>query len=141
MAFGTLPQPSATRIYVGTVGPPATLLGGVQGWGYTGDKETSEQTFYNTFPSVTSVGPAVRGVTFTLKYAKGDSGQDVLKANFDLATPTLIYSSVLVDGTTGEYVPAIVTAWSLDGPGSTEFANLNVTLAVQGDPVDVAGGY
>ena len=141
MPFGTLPQPGAHRIFVGTTPPPATLVGGLQGFGYPGDKEISEQTFYNTFPSVTSVDAPTRQITLTMKYAKGDTGQDILKANFDLAAPTLIYCSILLDGSTGEYLPCVVSHWELGGPGSTEFADLNVTLVQQADPVEVGGGF
>ena len=141
MAFGTPPQPSATRILVGTGAPPATLVGGVQGWGFPGDKATSEEKFYNTFPTITSVDAAVRSITLTMKYAKGDTGQEVLSTNFKLGTPTVIYCSVLVDGTTGAYLPCVVTSYTLGGPGSSEFADLNVTLSQQGDAVDVSGGF
>jgi hypothetical protein len=141
MPFGTLPQPSATRVFVGTSAPPSVLVGGLQGFGYPGDKAVSEQKFYNTFPSVTSIDAAVRSITLTVRYAKSDSGQDILKANFDLATPTLIYCSILLDGTTGEYLPCIVSHWEPQGPGSVEFAPVNITLVQQGDPVDIAGGF
>lgn len=141
MAFGTPPQPSATRVYVGTAAPPATLVGGIVGWGFSGEKEIQENKFYNTFPPITSIDVAVRGITFSMKYSKADTGQDVLFTNFKLVTPTVIYGSILVDGTTGQYIPCAVTTWTLGGPGSSQFADLNVTLSGQGDAVDVGGGF
>lgn len=141
MSFGTVQQGPAGRYYVGTSAPPSVLLGGLQGFGYTNNKATTLEEFYNLFPSVTAVGSATRSITFRVKYAKSDSGQDIIKTNFDLATPTVIYSSLLLDGTTGEYLPCICTEWSATGGGSQTMPDIAITLSAQGDPVDVSGGY
>lgn len=140
MAFGTTQPGTATRIYVGTSAPPATLVGGLVSWDYPSDRDTEETEFENTYPSVTSVGSVKKSITLNLKYAKGDTGQDVLKANHDLITPTIIYCSVLVDTTTGEYLPGVVSSYRLSSSGARSLTDLVVVISQQGDPVDIAGG-
>src|SRR5689334_13014276 len=101
MAFGTVPLGTAARILIGTTSTPATLVGGLVSYSYPGDKPTDKTDFHNAYPTINSVGSANRTITFNGKYAKADSGQDIAKANFDLTAPTLIYISILLDGTTG----------------------------------------
>lgn len=139
MAFGTVPLGTANRIYVGTVAPPATLIGGLVSWDYPGNRDTATQAFYNLFPSIITVGEPTYRIDLTLKYAKSDTGQDVIKTGFDGAT--VVYCSILIDTTTGEYLPSYVAQWHPSGRSSTDAADLTVTLVGNGSPVDVAGGY
>ena len=140
MPFGTVPLGTAARVYVGTTAPPATLVGGLVSYSYPGSKDTEETKFHNAFAAITSVDTPVRSVTLNMKYAKGDTGQDVLKANFDLDAPTVIYVSILPDGTTGEYLTGIVSAYELSSGGSGSLPDLSVTIVQQAAPVDIGGG-
>lgn len=140
MAFGTVPLGTAARIYIGTTAPPSVLVGALISYSYPGDKTTEDTKFHNAYPAITSVDTPVRSVTLNCKYAKADSGQDIAKANFDLDAPTVIYTSALVDGTTGEYLPCICAHYEISSAGSGSLPDLTMTFVQQGAPVDVAGG-
>lgn len=138
MAFGVVPNGTDNRIWVGAANPPSTLIGGLQGWEYGGESETSEEKFYDTYPSITTVGEPSRDATVNGKWNDGDAGLAIIKAAFE--TQDIIYYAVAPNGTDGEGMPARVSRFRLTGGGVEQAADYQFTLVQADDPFDVGGG-
>jgi hypothetical protein len=140
MPFGTFQQGGASRIKVGTVTPPATLVGGLQSANYAGQRQTQTDDFYNGQPSDTSVGKASRRWQLQGKASTGDDGLIVLKTAFDDDTGPILYASGSFEGTNGEILPCRVANFETGWPNPNQKSTYSVTMEQAGDPVDAAGG-
>lgn len=137
MAFGTVPQGIDVVLKVGTSSAD-TLVGGINVWDYTGDRQTTQRDYYDGFPSLFTVGPASRTVQFQGDYAADDDGQAIVKAAFDAGTE--IYASVAPNGTDGESVKVRVSQYKIGGPNPQGPPSLSFTMNQSEDPTDVGGG-
>lgn len=138
MAFGTVPQGTDVRLYVGNSSPAATLVGAINVWDYTGDRQTTDRDYYNGFASITTIGPAKRVGSMQGDYAADDDGQAILKAAFDAAT--VIYFSTSPDGTDGEEIAVRVSQYKIGGPSPNGPPSFSCTLNQAADPTDVGAG-
>jgi hypothetical protein len=139
MPFGTVPNGTANRIWVGTTQGAVTVpVGGLQSWEYGGESETTEETFYNDFPSITTVADPTRDFVMGGRWNDGDSGLAIIKAGFE--TKDIIYAATAPEGTNGEGLPVRVSRFRLTGGGPAQAASYQVSLVQAGDPFDVAGG-
>jgi hypothetical protein len=138
MPFGTVPNGAANRLYVGTSAPPNVLVGGLQGWEYGGEGETTEETFYNDFAAITTVGDPVNDASFSGKWADGDSGLIILKNAY--GDQSVIYAGFVPNGTDGEYMPCRVSRFRLTGGGVEQAAGYQFSLVQADDLADIGGG-
>ena len=138
MAFGTVPNGTSNRLFVGTTAPPTIPVGGLQGWEYGGEGETSEETFYNDFPSITTVADPVNDGSFSGKWADADSGLIILKNAFN--TQDIIYAGISPNGTDGEVLPCRVNRFRLTGAGPEQAADFQFSLVQADDVTDLGGG-
>ncbi len=84
MAFGTVPNGTTNRIWVGaTSGAATVLIGGLQQYRFANSADTSTEDFYDGFSSITTVGTPVYSGSGSGKWADGDSGLAIIAA----ATP------------------------------------------------------
>ncbi len=139
MPFGTVPNGTTNRIFVGAAAGTATvLLGGLQGWEYGGQADTSVEDFYNLFASITTVGEPSRSGTATGKWAVGDTGLDLSKAAFE--TQDVISFAVAPGGVDGEGIPVRVSEFRLTGGGVNQAADYRITFVQAADPFDLGSG-
>ena len=139
MPFGTVPNGSSNRLFVGTSSGAVNVpVGGLQGWEYGGEGETTEETFYNDFPSITTVGDPVNDGSFSGKWADGDSGLVILKAGYN--TQDVIYAAYQPNGTDGEILPCRVSRFRLTGGGVEQAAGYQFSLVQADDIITVDGG-
>ena len=138
MPFGTVPNGSSNRLYVGTSAPPSVPVGGLQGWEYGGEGETTEEAFYNDFPSITTVGDPVNDASFSGKWADGDSGLIILKNAYN--DQSIIYAAFSPNGTDGETLPCRVNRFRITGGGVEQAADFQFSLVQADDVADFGGG-
>lgn len=140
MAFGAFNQGGAARVFVGTVSPPATLIGGLQSANYAGTRQATTDDFYEGQPSDTSVGKASRRWTLQGKVSSGDDGLPILKTAFDDDTGPIIFLEGSIEGTNGEILPVRVSAFEIGFPNPNQKGTYSITAEQAGDPADAAGG-
>ncbi len=139
MPFGTVPNGTSNRIFVGAAAGSATVpLGGLQGWEYGGQADTSVEDFYNAFASITTVGELTRSGTATGKWAVADSGLDICFAASE--TQDIISFAVAPGGTDGQGIPVRVSEFRLTGGGVNQAADYRITFVQAADPFDLGSG-
>jgi hypothetical protein len=138
MAFGTVANGSSNRLYVGLTAPPAVLVGGLQGWEYGGEGETTEESFYNDFPPITTVGDPVNDGSFSGKWADADSGLIILKNAYN--DQSIIYAAFSPNGTDGETLPCRVNRFRITGGGVEQAADYQFSLVQADDVTDFGSG-
>lgn len=139
MAFGTVPNGTANRVWVGAAAGSATILvGGLQNWRYGGTSDTSKEEFYNGFTSIVTVGEPSRQGSGSGKWNDGDSGLAIVKAGFE--TQATISFAVAPNGTAGEGIPGRVSNFQLSGQGVRQAAGYEFTIEQADVPFNVGGG-
>lgn len=138
MPFGTVPNGTDNSLLVGTAAPPTTPVGGLQGWEYGGEGDTTEEAFYNDFPSITTVGDPVNDGSFSGKWADGDSGLIILKNAY--TAKSVIYAAWAPDGSNGEIMPSRVSRFRLTGGGVETAADYQFSLTQAGAITELGTG-
>lgn len=139
MAFGTVPNGTDNRIWVGTTPPTATvLLGGLQQWEFGGEAETQEEEFYNGFTSIITVGEYKYDGTGSGKWADADDGLIIVQGASE--TQDIIAFAVAPNGTDGKGAPVRVSRFRLTGGGVRQAAGYQFSVVQADDPFDVGGG-
>lgn len=138
MPFGTVPNGTANSLMVGLASPPTTPVGGLQGWEYGGEGSTTDEAFYNAFPSITTVGDPVNDGSFSGKWAQGDSGLIILKNAY--TAKSTIYAGFMPNGTDGDIMPCRVSRFRLTGGGVETAADFQFSLAQAGAITEAGTG-
>lgn len=139
MPFGTVPNGTANRIWVGTTaGAVTTPVGGLQGWEYGGEATKTDEKFYDAFPAITTISDPTYDAVMSGKWNDNDSGLNIIKAAF--STQAIIYAAVAPNGADGEGLPVRVSRFRLTGGGVEQAAGYQFSFAQAGAPFDIAGG-
>lgn len=139
MPFGTVPNGTDNRVWVGTSsGAVTTPVGGLQGWEYGGEATKTDEKFYNDFPSITTISDPLYDFVMSGKWNDGDSGLAVIKAAF--ASQAIIWAAVAPNGVDGEGLAVRVSRFRITGGGVEQAAGYQFSFAQAAEPFDIAGG-
>lgn len=138
MPFGTVPNPTANRVWIGLTQGGLVLIGGLQGWEFGTTSETTEEKFYNGDASVITVSPPSYSGSGSGKWEDGDSGLAILVGAKD--DGSIIFFAVAPGGTNGEGIPGRVSEFRLTGPGVEAAADYSFSIVQAADKFDVGSG-
>lgn len=139
MGLGTISTPSARRVFVGTADPPSTLIGGLQTAQMRSASTKTEETFEDTYPSYTAVGPNVWSIQLGGKFLSDDDGQDIIAAANE--TKATIYCSMAPNGADGKTLPGIVSSWQVDISNANTITGWSATIEQAAAPTAFGGGF
>ncbi|MBA2458994.1 MAG: hypothetical protein H0V43_08600 [Gemmatimonadales bacterium] len=139
MPFGTVPQGTANRVWIGLTQGGLVLIGGLQNWEFGTTSDTTEEKFYNGDASVITVGSPVYSGSGGGKWEDGDSGLAILAGAKD--DGTVVYFAVAPGGTNGEGVPGRVSEFRLSGTGVDAAADYTFSIVQSAAKFDVGAGF
>jgi hypothetical protein len=139
MTFGTVPNGTVNLVAVSaTVGGTYSPVGALQGWEYGGEAQTTTEEFYNSFPSIITVGEPTNDGNYSGKWADGDTALALLLAAYK--DKTVIFGKFAPNGTDGEILPMRVSRFRLTGSGVRQAANYQFSVVQSDAPVDAGTG-
>lgn len=138
MPFGTVPNGTDNRVWVGLTEGGLVLVGGLQSWEFSQTSDTSEEKFYNGDASIVTVSSPVYSGTGGGKWEDGDSGLAIIVGAKD--DGSIIFFAVAPNGTDGQGIPGRVSEFRLTGGGVDQAADYSFTIVQADDPFTVGGG-
>lgn len=139
MPFGVVPNGTSNLVAVSaSVGGTYSPIGGLQGWEYGGEEQTTTEEFYNAFPSIITTGEPTNDGNYSGKWAEADTGLALLLAAYK--AKTIVFGKFAPGGVDGETLPMRVSRFRLTGGGVRQAAGYQFSVVQADAPVNAGAG-